>query len=295
MNCKNGEAFLSEAIDSVYDQTYKNWEIIFWDNISTDSSAKIAQSYDHRIKYFLAKKATPLGEARNLALNEASGKYVCFLDCDDIYLPKKLEKQVEMMEKDKYVMGYGSALIINKDNKVIKSIPTKNRSGFILKELLNHYEINMQSVILLNSYLKEKKLNFMTNMKYCPDHNMFMKIASKNKIGVQKDFIVKYRILKNSLSIDTIHLAGAEVRLTLDHISLNLPKLKNSLKKEFENAYSKCIYYESIAAIYVNNYFEARKLLRPLINLKYEYLFLYIILFIPLHNRLILRLLNRHI
>ena len=52
MNCYNVEAFLKNAIDSVYAQTYKNWEIIFWDNASTDTSADIALSYDERIKYF---------------------------------------------------------------------------------------------------------------------------------------------------------------------------------------------------------------------------------------------------
>ena len=52
MNCYNGEAFLKNAIDSVYAQTYKNWEIIFWDNASTDTSADIALSYDKKINYF---------------------------------------------------------------------------------------------------------------------------------------------------------------------------------------------------------------------------------------------------
>ena len=85
MNCHNGERFLKEAITSVYDQTYSNWEIIFWDNFSSDKSAEIAMSYDERVKYFFNQNKTSLGEARNLAMNKASGKYVCFLDCDDMY------------------------------------------------------------------------------------------------------------------------------------------------------------------------------------------------------------------
>jgi len=52
MNCHNGEKYLREAIDSVYAQTYKNWEIIFWDNYSTDNSAKIAKSYNDKLKYY---------------------------------------------------------------------------------------------------------------------------------------------------------------------------------------------------------------------------------------------------
>ena len=91
MNCYNGEKFLKEAIDSIYAQTYSNWEIIFWDNASTDDSACIAKSYDDRLKYHLAQETTPLGEARDLALKKINGKYISFLDCDDIWLPKKLK------------------------------------------------------------------------------------------------------------------------------------------------------------------------------------------------------------
>jgi glycosyltransferase involved in cell wall biosynthesis len=66
MNCCNGEKYLQEAIDSVLAQTYKNWEIVFWDNQSIDDTAQIAKSYDDpRIKYHRSESFTPLGEARN--------------------------------------------------------------------------------------------------------------------------------------------------------------------------------------------------------------------------------------
>ena len=79
MNCYNGQRFLKEAIDSVYQQDYEDWEIIFWDNASEDDSAKIAKSYDKKLKYFLAPSNTSLGEARNIALQKAHGKYIAFL------------------------------------------------------------------------------------------------------------------------------------------------------------------------------------------------------------------------
>ena len=62
MNCYNSDQYLQEAIESIYAQTYSNWEIIFWDNASIDDSAKIAKSYDERIKYYLASETTSLGE-----------------------------------------------------------------------------------------------------------------------------------------------------------------------------------------------------------------------------------------
>ena len=295
MNCRNSDRFLRQAIDSVYDQAYQNWELIFWDNVSSDNSASIAQSYDNRTKYFLAENKTSLGEARNLALEKVKGKYVCFLDCDDLYLPDKLEKQVKMMEENNYVLSYGSALIIDEKNEVIRKFPAKNNSGYIFEELLKHYEINMQSVILRYSFLVKEQLNFLTSMQYCPDHNLFMQIAAYKQIGVEKDYIVKYRVLRNSLSAETIKLAGPEVRLTLDKIGDCFPELSLRFKQQFKLAYSKCNYYDAIAAIHDHDYQAAQGFLRSLIFLRYQYLGLYLILFLPLPKRLVLKLLNRYI
>ena len=94
MNCFNGEKYLRESLDSIFCQTYEDWEIIFWDNASTDGTQQIATSYDSRLKYFRAEVNTPLGSARNMALEKATATYVAFLDSDDYWQKKKLEIQV---------------------------------------------------------------------------------------------------------------------------------------------------------------------------------------------------------
>ena len=78
VNCFNGEKYLREALDSVITQTYKNWEIIFWDNQSTDKSAEIFKSYkDNRLKYYYASShSSILYEARNYALEKANGDFL---------------------------------------------------------------------------------------------------------------------------------------------------------------------------------------------------------------------------
>ena len=94
INCFNGERYLAEAMDSVFCQTYEDWEIIFWDNASTDNCAEIAKSYGERIRYFKSSSIYPLGKARNLAIENARGDFMAFLDCDDLWFPQKLEKQM---------------------------------------------------------------------------------------------------------------------------------------------------------------------------------------------------------
>ena len=293
MNCYNGEKYLCEAIDSICSQTYNNWEVIFWDNASTDDSSNIAQSYDERVKYHLAPKTTPLGEARNLALKKTTGKYVAFLDCDDIYLPDKLEKQVQLMEKSSYAMCYGSVITINEKGEEIRRITVKNRSGRLIGELLNHYEINMQSVMLRRSILLKDQLSFATNLKYCPDHNLFMDIACRYQVGVMQNFTVKYRVLDDSLSKKTIDIVASEVKFTLDIIGKRDPVLKQEFAKEFDQAYKKLHYYEAVAAIYKNDRRHARQELKFIISSKIEYLLLYLLLFLPLSNHKILKILGR--
>ena len=100
VNCFNGEKFLKNSINSILNQTYKNFEIIFFDNFSSDNSAKIIKSYkDRRIKYYRSKKNLNLYNARNLAIKKAKGKYVSFLDTDDWWNKNKLLEQINFLKK----------------------------------------------------------------------------------------------------------------------------------------------------------------------------------------------------
>jgi glycosyltransferase involved in cell wall biosynthesis len=291
MNCHNGERFLKEAIESVYGQTYNNWEIIFWDNASTDGSAKIAHSYDDKIQYYFNDKKTSLGEARNFAMTKAIGKYVTFLDCDDKFLPEKMIKQVELMEAEKFVFSYGSVIIINEHGSIIKKRRVKNESGYIINRLLKHYEINMHSVMIDREF--EFEFEFDKKMKYCPDYNLFMKIASQFKVGVLSDFIGEYRKVSNSLSSTTLELVSLEIKESLDEVLSQNKRLQLAFPKEVDIAYSKLQFYDAVSFIDQNQFAKARVTLFPIILKDYRYFVIYILLFLPLSSHFLLRVLNR--
>jgi glycosyltransferase involved in cell wall biosynthesis len=293
MNCYNSERFLKEAIDSVCQQSYEDWEIVFWDNASTDSSAEIAQSYDDRVKYFLAAETAPLGEARNLALKQAKGKYIAFLDCDDIYLPDKLEKQVALMEQGEYALSYGSAITVDESGREIRRRAVSNKSGNVFAGLLKRYEVNMQSVMVRRDILLAEKLGFDESMKYCPDYNLFMEIASRHMVGVIKDFLVKYRVVANSLSKQTLDIAAPELRYSLDRILSGNPQLKSKYPSEITGAYAKLHYYDAVAAIYQDNRKEARNRLKPAVRHNMAFIFLYLLLYLPIPVSVTLKLLRR--
>ena len=94
INCHNSEKYLEETLKSVVTQTYKKWELIFYDNKSTDNSFKIFKSFkEKRFRYFKSKRFKKLGEARKDALLKARGDYIAFLDADDIWKKNKLNIQ----------------------------------------------------------------------------------------------------------------------------------------------------------------------------------------------------------
>ena len=94
INCHNGAKYLEENLKSIFNQTYKNWEIIFFDNCSTDNSKSIVDRYmrNKNIKYHRSDDFLKLYDARNKAIELSKGDYICFLDTDDTWNKEKLEK-----------------------------------------------------------------------------------------------------------------------------------------------------------------------------------------------------------
>src|SRR5690349_5169555 len=117
MNCLDCSRYLREAIESVYAQTYENWEIIFYDNGSCDGSGDIARSYDDRLRYFRGDATIPLGNARNKAISFARGDLIAFLDCDDVWFPAKLEKQVPLFADSRVGLVYCDTIFFNSQGR----------------------------------------------------------------------------------------------------------------------------------------------------------------------------------
>ena len=109
MPAYNSEKYISESIESVIKQTYQNWELLITDDKSQDSTRTIVKSYskkDPRIKLFFNSENGGAGVARNNSIKEANGRFIAFLDADDIWLPEKLEKQINFMLEGEYIFTY---------------------------------------------------------------------------------------------------------------------------------------------------------------------------------------------
>ena len=200
MNCFNGEKFLKEAIDSVYAQSFTNWEIIFWDNGSSDNSAAIAKSYDDRLKYFFVENTSPLGKARNLAMKKAKGDYIAFLDCDDKYLSDKIRIQLTEMQSKKAKLSYGGWIKINESGEELKKYKFLNEFGNKFEELYKNYSVNSQTLMIKHNYLLENNITFDQNLKFSVDHNIVMRIAFNTPVLSIDKTLAKYRVHDKAMS-----------------------------------------------------------------------------------------------
>lgn len=215
MNCYNSAQYLREAIDSVLQQTYQNWEIIFWDNQSTDSSANIFNSYaDSRLRYFLAPKFTKLGQARNLAVAQASGEWLGFLDCDDVWLPDKLTRQVDIIQIEAPGLGlvYGQALVIDcnigkssnwakRQSKYSKKTALKTLpEGWVFEKLLMFNFISLLTAIVNRAAYHEVG-GISDYFEQAEDYELFVKLAATRKVRAVQSVVALYRIHGSNASI----------------------------------------------------------------------------------------------
>lgn len=228
MNCLNREKYLREAIDSVYAQSYQNWEIIFWDNASTDRSADIAQSFrDGRLRYFHGETTVPLGHARNLAIQQSMGELVAFLDCDDLWLPPKLEKQVPLFLADDTVgLVYSDSYFFNASG-MQKRLYAQRRPyrGHRFAELLNNYVISLETAVIRKPALISLDHWFNVDFSAIEEYDLFVRIGLDWKIDFVPEVLAKWRVHGESLTWRAPDLFIQEKRVMLENLQ-RIPKVR---------------------------------------------------------------------
>lgn len=198
MNCYNGEAFLEQSIHSVISQTYKNWELIFWDNKSTDNSFKILKKFkDKRIKYFYAKKNTVLYEARNLAIKKSKGEFIAFLDVDDFWSSNKLELQITHFKEKTIGLVYSNFYKFYNGKKKL-AYNNQLPSGKVTAQIIKNYQIGILTVIIRKSFLNKKKL-FDYKYDLLSDYDFILNFSLKHNFSAVDKPLAFYRIHENQL------------------------------------------------------------------------------------------------
>lgn len=249
MNCYNGERYLREAIDSVLKQTYAHWELIFWDNASEDATATITQSYaDPRIRYFRGERNVTLGAARNLALAEAGGEFIAFLDSDDRWLPDKLERQIRwFLDNPSAGFCYSNYFALTHEGRV-RSVALRDDQpqGEVFSRFLRQYPVNLQTVMLRAA---EFDLWFDPALEVSEEYDVFMQLLMRMRVGYIAQPLVEYRIHPAMASIRKIERYAVENAMVLEKLLAIAPDLEIRYPAELRHYRAKLGYYSARAAM----------------------------------------------
>ena len=199
MNVRNGAATLREAVESAFNQTYRDWELIVWDDCSTDDSAKMVAEFDDpRLRYFLAPHDTALRQARELAMRQARGEWLAFLDQDDIWLPRKLELQMALTDSAQVGLVYGRTVCFypggrQRDYDQFHEF-TELPEGDIFAELLGRgCFIAMSSSLLRRSIVGETG-GIPAHIHVAPDYFLYLAVCHRHSARAVQQVVCRYRV-----------------------------------------------------------------------------------------------------
>lgn len=161
--CYNAGRFIKETIDSVLAQSFTSWEMLIVDDCSTDNSAEVIQSYnsiDSRIKYYRTDKNTGSPAIpRNIGIEHAQGRYIAFLDSDDIWYPDKLKDQVELMMAKPCGVCYTDGVMINEAGEILRTMRKADWVDY--RRTLKRNELSCSSVVIDKSIIGNLKFQNM--------------------------------------------------------------------------------------------------------------------------------------
>lgn len=200
----NGKEFIAQAVNSVLRQTYTSYEIIVVDDGSTDDSKKALEQFDGKIRYFYQQNQG-ISNARNKAVKEAKGEYIALLDQDDIWYPRRLEKQVKVMDENSDIsIVYSDCHYINEKNEILSQAfeVQKARSGRIFKDLIIKNFIPIPTVLLRKRAVDEVGL-FDKRYSFAEEYYLFLRIARIYHVSYIDEPLAGYRIHGKNLSKNT--------------------------------------------------------------------------------------------
>lgn len=205
MATRNHKKFINQAIDSILEQSFKDWELIIVDDASDDSIDLIIQKYIDLglpIKYSKNLEQFGIAKNRNKILSMCSGKYIAVLDSDDIWIDNnKLQKQYDFLESNlDYALIGTSMIITDQDSNELKIIDKNIDDYKIRQNILFQNQFANSSTFFLKKIALEVG-GYDESLKIGEDYDLFLKIGKKYKFSNLKEHTIKYRRHSGSVCI----------------------------------------------------------------------------------------------
>jgi len=235
--CYNSERYLRETLESIVNQTYRNWELVIINDGSTDSTETVVKEYADRgfpIVYYYQQNQG-LGYSRNEALKRSRGKYIAFIDHDDIWLPEKLERQVAVFENNINVDFVYTDYYVIRNNKRIIKFGNKQPEGDVFKSFLCSYPVHVSTAMARRKAVDKLSSFFNPDLHLTEEYDLFMRLLYISKAAYINKPLATYRYHPDMTSITK------EIRLIRETISvIETFKL---LDRDFEKEYAETLRY----------------------------------------------------
>ncbi|BAI62004.1 putative glycosyltransferase [Methanocella paludicola SANAE] len=221
----NRENVISDTIDSIFNQTFQDYEIIIVDDGSTDNTNAILKKYGNKINYVNIYHSGSPSYARNTGIKLAKGKYIAILDSDDLWFPEKLEKQVNFMENHSDVGVLGTFFeTVNDDNgnKKIYLLPTNPN---ILKWCLIFSNCIAHSSVIIRSEIIKMLGYYDKSVDFCEDYDLWIRASRITNIANLPEVLLSYHIHDSSIS--SVYFEEQE-KIALCIMILNVRKILNN-------------------------------------------------------------------
>ncbi len=221
--CYNAARSIEETISSVVNQTYKNWELLIVDDSSTDQSVSIITSYIQQypnIKLFTFEENLGAAKARNMAIKQASGRYLAFLDADDLWMPDFLEKSLRFVKESEGFVCAGYKRLIDETKVFLDDFipPKKIAYNDVLKS---------NAIGCLTAFIDRERLGteYMPEIRYRQDMGLWLKYLKKIKYAYgNPEVLAQYRIQKKSLSGNKMNLIRHQWTFHRHYLKQSIPK-----------------------------------------------------------------------
>ncbi|KAB2332601.1 glycosyltransferase family 2 protein [Bacillus mesophilum] len=188
----SGKKWLTEAIDSILEQTYQNIEMLVIDDGSKENIDDLTEKYKS-INIIKKSNGGP-ASARNLGIEKSSGKYIAFLDSDDVWLPEKLLHQIAQMESKGYVWSQHSYEMFWENSHRTKIINTHIYSGNVYRDTFISFKVQTSCVVVLRSLLLENGIRFPVKKRFGQDLDFYRQIAKLYNLGYIDGTFTRFRI-----------------------------------------------------------------------------------------------------
>lgn len=286
--CYNSERFLEETLQSIFAQTYKDWELIVVNDGSKDSTEIIINKYirqGYPIIY-LWQENHGLGYSRNKTLELSNGQFIAFIDHDDIWLPEKLEKQIKIFGNNPNIgLTFTNAIYFSNDNKNNKYLRYKNNippSGEIFGELLKKYYLCLSTVMIKKQAMENIKGWFEDTFKVAEEADVFMRIAYKWECAYVDYPLTMFRMHTGSSTYRMPSRFHEELEIILKKLINLFPEIQENFADELNIVKGNIQGSYALEDIWHNKKSLARKRLIPFLFTSKRVLFIYILTFLPI-------------